>query len=117
MASPGSGPTPGTGAIRRSTRTPSIPPPSPCTTPSPTRPSPEPTTTPPAGSYVSRIVIAPANPNTAYLTLSGFGLPGQHIWKTTDLAGLLAGTNPGWTPAGFIPDIPVNSLVVDPNDS
>ena len=37
--------------------------------------------------------------------------PGEHVWKTTNLSGG-AGT---WAPAGNgIPDVPVNSLTIDP---
>jgi hypothetical protein len=65
--------------------------------------------------YVSRAVIDPNNPHTAYVTYTGYGLPaGQHIWKTTNLAD--AGTT--WTAAGNgIPDVPVNAFVVDPANS
>lgn len=66
-------------------------------------------------SYIARAVVDPNNSNTAYVTLDNYGLPlGQHVWKTTNLAGG-AGT---WAPAGNgIPDVPVNALVVDPLDS
>jgi len=65
--------------------------------------------------YIARAVIDPLFANTAYVTLSGFGLPnGQHIWKTTNLAG--GGTT--WVPAGNgIPDIPVSAFVIDPLNS
>jgi len=65
--------------------------------------------------YIGRIAIDPANANVAYVCLNGFGLTaGQHIWKSTNL---LSGS-PTWAPAGGgIPDVPVNSFVVDPADS
>jgi len=65
--------------------------------------------------YISRAVIDPLFANTAYVTLSGFGLPnGQHVWKTTNLAG--GGTT--WVAAGNgIPDIPVSAFVIDPLNS
>ncbi len=65
--------------------------------------------------FVSRAIIDPNDANTAYVTLAGFGLSaGQHIWKTANLAGG-GGT---WSASGNgIPDVPVNALVVDPNDS
>lgn len=61
--------------------------------------------------YVSKVVFDPTNPNIAYLTLAGFGVPaGQHVWRTTDITNAAA-----WTAAGNgIPDVPVNSIVVDP---
>jgi hypothetical protein len=64
--------------------------------------------------FVARAVIDPHDVNTAYVTLSGFGLPaGQHVWKTVNLGGAAT-----WTASGNgIPDIPVNAFVVDPNDS
>ncbi len=62
--------------------------------------------------YVARAVIDPNNQNTAYVTLDGYGVPaGQHVWKTTSLTG----APPLWTASGSgIPDVPVNSMVVDP---
>ena len=61
---------------------------------------------------VSRAVIDPTNSNVAYVAFGGYGVAaGQHIWKTVDLA---AGAN-AWFPAGNgIPDVPVNSMVIDP---
>jgi hypothetical protein len=66
----------------------------------------------PTTKYVSRAVIDPTNANTAYVTISGYGLPaGQHIWKTNDLSA----APPTWTPSGTgLPDVPVDGLVVDP---
>jgi hypothetical protein len=69
--------------------------------------------------FVSRIVVDPTDPNTAYVALDGFmggatnGLNGlSHVWKTTSL-----GTTATWTEAGTgIPDIPVNALVMDPKN-
>src|SRR5436853_497189 len=65
--------------------------------------------------YISRAVIDPNNTNTAYVTVSAFGIPlGAHVWKTTNLS---AGS-PTWTMAGAgIPDVPVNAFVVDKNNS
>jgi hypothetical protein len=64
--------------------------------------------------FVARAIFDPTNTNTAYVTFGGFGMPaGQHVWKTTNLAGG-AGT---WVAAGSgIPDVPVNALVIDPNN-
>ncbi|CAN5273718.1 hypothetical protein BH10ACI1_BH10ACI1_17320 [soil metagenome] len=61
--------------------------------------------------YVGRIAIDPTNANIAYVALNGFGIPNQHVYKTTNL---LSGT-PTWTAAGTgIPDTPTNTLAIDP---
>ncbi len=62
-------------------------------------------------NYVSRAVIDPADPNTAYVAFAGYGVSaGMHVWRTRDLA---SGAS-AWEPAGFgLPDVPVNALVVD----
>jgi hypothetical protein len=68
--------------------------------------------------YFARAVIDKndATSNTAYVTLSGFGLgAGEHVWKTTNLGA----QTPTWTKAGgsgenVIPDVPVNAFVIDP---
>jgi hypothetical protein len=64
--------------------------------------------------YVSRAVIDPNNPNTAYVAFSGFGIPGQQIWKTTNLNA----NPPTWSiAAASLPDVPVNGFAVDPVNS
>ncbi|HEV2884565.1 MAG TPA: hypothetical protein VGW36_06880 [Pyrinomonadaceae bacterium] len=65
-------------------------------------------------NFVARAVIDPNNPNTAYITLSAFGV--NNVWKTTSLS------SPNWTPvvgsgANTLPQVPVNSFVVDPTES
>lgn len=65
-------------------------------------------------AFVARAVIDPNNPNTAYVTLSAFGV--NNVWKTTSL------TAPNWTPvvgsgANALPQVPVNALLVDPTES
>ena len=61
--------------------------------------------------YVGRIAIDPTNANIAYVALNGFGIPNQHVWKTTNL---LSGT-PTWVASGTgIPDTPTNALAIDP---
>lgn len=70
----------------------------------------------------TRVAVDPTNPNTVYVSFGGFGVPnGQHVWKTTNLAGLAAGSvSPaeGWQPVGSgIPDIPVDVVVVDPQNA
>jgi hypothetical protein len=69
-------------------------------------------------NFIGRVVIDPNDtvaPYTAYVTLGGFGLAaGAHVYKTTNLAN--AGTT--WTLSGTgIPDVPVNALAFDPQDS
>ncbi len=61
---------------------------------------------------VTQVVVDPIDPATAYATFSGFvgttTTPG-HVFKTTD-----SGQN--WTDlSGNLPDIPVNTIVVDPD--
>lgn len=64
--------------------------------------------------YIGRIAIDPVDANIAYVALNGFGLaPGEHVWKTTNL---LTGA-PTWVPAGHgIPDTPVSSFAIDPEN-
>ncbi|MBI1797970.1 MAG: T9SS type A sorting domain-containing protein [Candidatus Eisenbacteria bacterium] len=61
--------------------------------------------------YITRVVIDPNNSNTAWACFAGFGMPaGQHIWKTTNLAG----GGPTWTASGTgIPDVPVDAFALD----
>jgi len=65
--------------------------------------------------YVARAVIDPNNVNTAYVTLDDYGLAAnQHVWKTTNLNN----ATPTWTASGSgIPDVPTNSIVIDPTNS
>ena len=69
----------------------------------------------PARKSIGRAIIDPNNKFTAYVTFTSFGVPaGQHIFKTTNLNDPV----PTWTVAGNgIPDVPVSSLVVDPQNS
>jgi hypothetical protein len=69
-------------------------------------------------NYVARVVIDPTAKNTAYVTLDGFTggtAPSQsHVWKTTNLGN----ATPTWTAVNTgLPDVPVNSFVVDPNNA
>jgi hypothetical protein len=64
--------------------------------------------------YVTRCVFEPGNPNTAYVTLSGYmgGTTAalSHVWRITNLntTPVLTAINTG------LPDVPVNGFVVDP---
>ncbi len=67
-------------------------------------------------NFVSRAVIDPNNVNTAYVTLSAFGV--ANVWKTTTLNAV----NPTWTLArgtgvNILPQIPVSAFIVDPTNS
>ena len=63
-------------------------------------------------NFIARTVIDPNNVNTAYVTLSAFGV--VNVWKTTNLNNAA----PTWTAAATgIPNIPVNAFVVDPANS
>lgn len=71
-----------------------------------------PATRPRAG-FVSSLTFDPHNPSLAYATYSSFG--GAHVWRTTD-----AGAT--WQPIdgngeATLPDIPVHSLAIDPDNS
>lgn len=61
--------------------------------------------------WVTRLTVHPTDPNTAYVTLSGYKVGDQaaHIYKTTN-----AGAN--WTPiGGNLFDAPINDVVIDPD--
>ncbi len=65
--------------------------------------------------FVARAVIDPQNVNTAYVTLSDFGV--VNIWKSTNINT----ASPTWTAvagsgATGVPQIPVNAFLVDPLD-
>ncbi len=59
--------------------------------------------------FITRIAAHPTDPRIAYIAYSGFGT--DHVFKTTD-----GGAT--WTSAsGGLPDIPVNVVLVDPNNA
>ena len=59
--------------------------------------------------FIKSITVSSTNPNTAYLTVSGYD--SGHIFKTTN-----AGTT--WTDiSGNLPNIPTNDLLIDPRDA
>jgi hypothetical protein len=64
----------------------------------------------PEFGYVSSVTVDPTDKNIAYATYSTFGA--VHVWKSVN-----GGTN--WTPLpgsgdGVLPDVPAQSVVVDP---
>jgi hypothetical protein len=61
---------------------------------------------------VARALFHPTDPNIAWVAFGGYAVnPGEHVWKTTNLSAGAA----GWVASGTgIPDVPVNSLAVDP---
>lgn len=67
-------------------------------------------------NFVSRVVIDPTDPNTAYVTLSTFAAGAVNVWKTSTLNSF-ANNNavPTWTAAANgLPSVPVNAFLVDP---
>ncbi len=68
----------------------------------------------PRQGWVSWLAYDPVDPNIAYATFSTFG-GGAHVWKSTD-----GGAT--WSPldgtgAGALPDVPVNTIVIDPSNT
>ena len=67
-------------------------------------------------NYVARAVIDPNNQNTAYVTLSAFGV--TNVWKTTNLQnGVPTWTAAAGSGANALPRVPVNAFLVDPANS
>lgn len=64
----------------------------------------------PRVGYVSWLTFDPTNTNVAYATYATFG--GTHVWATADGGATWTGID--GTGAGALPDLPVNSIVVDP---
>jgi hypothetical protein len=64
---------------------------------------------------IGKAVIDPNNKFTAYVTFTSFSPPaGQQIFKTTNLND----PTPTWTPSSNgIPQVPVSSIAIDPQDS
>jgi hypothetical protein len=69
--------------------------------------------TDPTQVYNSWLAFDPTNKNIAYATYSTFGVP--HVWKSTDAGATW--TNISGSGSTAIPDIPVLSIVVDPNNT
>jgi hypothetical protein len=66
-----------------------------------------------AQGYTSSLTFDPTNKNVAYATFSRFGSP--HVWKSVD--GGATFVNIDGAGVTGLPDIPVNSIVVDPTDT
>lgn len=71
------------------------------------------TSSSPREGWVSSLAIDPQNENTAYVSYSTFG--GTHVWKSID--GGSSWQELDGQSDGKLPDIPVHSIVVDPNNS
>lgn len=67
----------------------------------------------PRAGYVTWIAFDPNNANVAYATYAGFG--GLKLWKTTD--GGATWSSLGGSGPDRLPDIPLHSIIVDPDDS
>ena len=65
------------------------------------------------GRYVTRITIDPRNPNVVYATFGGFSP--DNVWRTTN--GGSTWTDITGSGTTSLPDAPVRSLVVNPNNS
>ncbi len=67
-------------------------------------------------NFIARAVIDPNNVDTAYVTLSAFGV--SNVWRTTNLSN----ATPIWTAvvgsgANVLPQVPVSAFLVDPINS
>lgn len=64
----------------------------------------------PRSGFVSSVVFDPSRPAVAYATWAGFG--GPHLWRSDDFGATWIAVDGD----GELPDIPVHSIVVDPDD-
>lgn len=63
--------------------------------------------------WVTRVTIHPDSANVSYVSLSGYKIDttGSHIYRTTNYGSI-------WIPIrGNLPDVPVNDIIIDPNDT
>jgi hypothetical protein len=66
---------------------------------------------------VGRIIIDPNNKNVAYVAYTGYGTPTApigHFWKITNLNNLPAGSVTMTEMSSGLPDLPHNTIAVDP---
>ena len=69
------------------------------------------------GAAINRVIIDPNTPTTAYVALSTFSFPGI-VYKTTNLGDTgTTWTNATGTGANALPFVPVDVIVVDPQNS
>lgn len=66
----------------------------------------------PREGFVSSVAFDPNDPNVVYATYSSFG--GVHVWKSADGGATWTGLD--GLGRGALPDLPVNSIAVDPED-
>lgn len=66
----------------------------------------------PRNGFVSSVAFDPNDPNVVYATYSSFG--GVHVWKSTDGGATWTGID--GVGRGALPDLPVNTIAVDPED-
>ncbi len=68
------------------------------------------------GRYVSGLAFSPTDPNTLYVTLSGFNAdtPGHsgHVFETTDALA----ASPAWTDVSPLVDQPMDCIAIDPTN-
>lgn len=79
------------------------------------------------GRSITQVAVDPANSKKAYVAFSGFGTCSNvaiicdgkgHVFMSADATNLAANpwTDISGTGAGALPDIPVNDIVIDPDD-
>ena len=64
------------------------------------------------GRWIWDIAALPGNPNVVIVALAGFGTP--HVWQGTLLGTTFTWANISGTGLSAVPDVPLNSLVIDP---
>jgi hypothetical protein len=66
----------------------------------------------PRNGFVSSLAFDPSSPNVVYATYAGFG--GPHVWRSDDDGETWESID--GTGGTAIPDIPVHSIVIDPEN-